>query len=85
MKTSFSSVPEHLGGTNLDEKYMPDRFQAVPEGKAGLKHNMFLHVPFKPTSDHIEGNNPDEKDIADRFQALPGAKTPQRQPKMNGL
>ena len=29
--------PEHLGGTNLDDKDMPDRFQAFPEVKTGLK------------------------------------------------
>ena len=30
-------VPEHLGGTNLDEKDMPERFQALPRVKTSLK------------------------------------------------
>ena len=30
-------VPGHIGGTNLDDKGMLDRFQALPGLKTGLK------------------------------------------------
>ena len=48
---SFSGpggVPEHTGGTNMDEKDMPDPFQALPGAKTGLKHRklMVLMVKF---------------------------------------
>ena len=40
-------VPEHTGGTNMDEKDMPDPFQALPGAKTALKHRKIMVLMVK--------------------------------------
>ena len=39
--------PGHLEGTNMDEKDMPNPFQALPEAKTSLKHRNMIDFKVK--------------------------------------
>ena len=50
----IQGVPEYSEGTNLDEKDMPDRFQALLEVKTGLKIQEVKDFKVQLTyADHI--------------------------------
>ena len=44
MKNGSGGFPEHTGGTNMDEKDMPDPFQALPGAKTSLKHKNMIDL-----------------------------------------
>jgi hypothetical protein len=41
------NTAEHIGGTNMDEKDMPDSFQALPGAKTAFKHRNMMVLMVK--------------------------------------